>query len=34
MFWHWITKAKEKKIQETNEIKNTYNNKFEFWFIE
>lgn len=36
MFWHWVTKAKKKKkkIQETNEIKNTYNNKFEFWFIE
>lgn len=25
--------SQEKKIQET-EIKNTYNNKFEFWFIE
>lgn len=35
MFWHWVTKAKKKKkIQETNEIKNTYNKKFEFWFIE
>ena len=33
MFWHWVTKAKKKTIQET-EIKNTYNNKFEFWFIE
>lgn len=26
--------SQEKNIQETNEIKNTYNNKFEFWFIE